>query len=772
MINTPAIYKKEMLKPYRNPTYVQVDIGVVNNEAQRAPTQCSASAFPDPVYIDLNNPYGVYTPLAMWDQKGMYVSGEQYMYSRVGWALHNYGWISSQVSDDQGNFVDGDKPTITVKFSLPQSIYGVTYTFDQVLHVVAKKVTVQAYHGDSLVETKSFTNTEEKVEWFNVLSFNDITKLVIIFDSLNMPGKHLRVAQTVMGIGFTFDKDEIEDTDLQVSVDPLSGDLPSYSFTLTLNNRYNTFDFEDPDNLLWFIKDRQKLQVTYTQMCAKEDGSGLEPVRIPGGIYIVNEPPEVNESTAVIKAVSILDYLDFQSDGTSYLSSPVSLADLATARMNSFNKWYLPLGIDLEYQLDSSLANIMTTGILPPMSGREELQYIANAAMVTLYVSRDNKIIFRSAVKATANLTSENGAKVSRNDGILEGQVSPGNFAAWPMPYFYVEGTDYLFPVVGTGDVNTGYISAAPADTSGVFRESSRPKFTVKYSGRTDVVDLTMHTAVSGIKRARLVGYLLDDVVITQEVTANTDSLDFVFEGVISSVDRVEITVLEIFAPSGYLIVKHIDALKVTNYTLLRSNTSGDPTTTVLNPLSAVQVVVYQYTPETEEVEIARETYHLEAQQSMIARFDFNEMYADINFTVSEGRAPSDFQSASYIEISIVNASDAPINPEVVVKGKKVVTSTSTYTLQIRDEGGVEKVDNPLITSLNHAAQVAEWIAKYAQAPKKYTVPFRGDTSLEALDLVYYETKRGTTPLTTITEMDLQVGLGMSGSLTLKEVGD
>ena len=107
---------------------------------------------------------------------------------------------------------------------------------------------------------------------------------------------------------------------------------------------------------------------------------------------------------------------------------------------------------------------------------------------------------------------------------------------------------------------------------------------------------------------------------------------------------------------------------------------------------------------------------------------------------------------------------------KLTISGYKIDVSSYTYEYFIQQNGSVEVIDNPLVTTEEHAKQLAQWVADFAAYPKQYTVPYRGDPSVEPMDFIKYETRDRTTPITLVTGYTLNVGQGMDGSFTLKEV--
>lgn len=760
MQNTPALYKSELKKTCRRPSYVQVYIGIVNYQAQRSYALTSQSLLDN--HGDLNNPIGELIPLATWEYNRVAVDGSQY-FMAYDYRMMRYGFISKALSDNSGNFAEADKPTITYDFSTAQDIYGVTLYMDDTYGTVATELTVDGYLDNVITESQSFTNTNNEPTWILTLSFSSIDKLVITVNKLSKPKQHLHIHKTLMGIGLSFNNYDITNTDLSVTTDPLSGAIPSYSFKLTLNNVFNRFNFEDPDNFIWFVQNRQKLNVSYGQEI--ENG---EIVWLKGGTYIVNEPPIVNETTAEINAGSVFEFLDFDFDGTALPAAPQDLYSLIENVFRNANKWYMPPGIKLTYVLDNGMKSIFTSAPLPKAEVKQVLQYIANAAMCSIYIDRDSNIIFKSAYIPSVTLETTQGIYYSSNVGILEGQVSSSNYARWSDKFITVAGLDYFAPTVGDTDsyLKTGYVSSNISDTTGYL--APIPTLTITYTAATNVSNLTIVSDVAIIKQMSIFGYRGDTIVFEDSVTATDRTL--VYPDIILNVDKLVINVIQIDLPNAPLIIKRIDSTERTNYLLNRVATAGEPETTILNPLRAVNVQVYKYVKQTTLETLDTVTVYCAPQSNTLARIEFTEPVAVTEITVSEGRLATSGSTAYVTEASISNFGDTGFNSTVTVKGYKINVTQETYVHTIQSNGYVETVDNPLITTKEHAEKIAKWIESYSAYPKQYTVPYRGDPSIDAMDFIRYETKSHTTPLTLVTEYNLSVGQGMSGSLVLKEV--
>lgn len=764
MLETSQAYNDEMLKTYRQPTTAKVVIGVVEEETK------SGDITPPDLLVAQNTEYmtDATTPveqLCTWESQRFTADGEQKFIADGNLVEHRYGFISKQLVDINGDFRSDSIPELTVSWSKILELYGFSLVFDTKYGAVAKQIQVQAIVNSEVIETKTITNTNKDVIWTCIVGFDKCDSIKIKFLSLYNPGQHLHLERMVIGVSVEFNSDEITDTSLNVTTDPLSGQLPEYNFTLSLNNLYNKFNFEDPDNFIWFVKNRQKVQVTYYQTL--EDQSKEE---LDGGSYIINASPTVNETIAEIYAGSILDYLDFVIETFQFPDNPVTLYDYLTQIEEKANERYMPPGISLHFQLDSSLKNITTSAPLPYLELREVIQYIANAALCSIKVQKDSTVTFRTANIPEATLTSAGGSKYSKDTGILEGEVPWGNYAVWAYHAFKVNGQDWLD--AGTAPASdyhqVGYVSEEVSDSNGNF--TNKPVFTIVFSGTATVSNLKIVTDVTYITSMLIEGYLDNELTFSTTVTPN--SQEYILGATIYDVDKIVITVNSININNAPLRVKEIDVDNRAAYTLIRGNTSGEPETTLLSTLRAVQVQVYSYSKRNTVEEIISQNITVPPQSNISAIYTFTEPGVVTNVTSNNpGVTVTYNNSGAYsVNVQLQNSSNAASSAKLTISGYKIDVSSYTYEYFIQQNGSVEVIDNPLVTTEEHAKQLAQWVADFAAYPKQYTVPYRGDPSVEPMDFIKYETRDRTTPITLVTGYTLNVGQGMDGSFTLKEV--
>ena len=143
-------------------------------------------------------------------------------------------------------------------------------------------------------------------------------------------------------------------------------------------------------------------------------------------------------------------------------------------------------------------------------------------------------------------------------------------------------------------------------------------------------------------------------------------------------------------------------------------------------------------------------------------------------------------------EIS-VSADSANVNAEIIEKSSYMVVvkfkkSTSAkeeftykvsgkkYTIDIFQEKSIYNAhgeemlwNNPLISNIEHAKDVKDWIATHFLGDVEYEISWRGDPRIDAGDLIYLELKNRDTALTKIYQNTLNFNGAWSSVLKARK---
>ena len=170
----------------------------------------------------------------------------------------------------------------------------------------------------------------------------------------------------------------------------------------------------------------------------------------------------------------------------------------------------------------------------------------------------------------------------------------------------------------------------------------------------------------------------------------------------------------------------------------------GDPEITIHDRLRSVSVGVYHYVPRSSAETVGTGEYTLSGVN--VLRIKYNTNYATgVSATVSGATLTSARYYASYA-ILTVTASESGATVKVTLSGK-VIDSTVSYIETYRNisiaDGMDVTIDNPLITSTDHAQRVAEYVKNYYLRRNEYKISYLGYPQLVAGDKIDLSTIYG-----------------------------
>lgn len=163
----------------------------------------------------------------------------------------NIGWWSQQISGANGVFAN----PIILTLSASDSHYnssGISLTFDTYNNVYSTSINVKWYDNATLLADSDFSPDSafyfcsKKVEGYN--------KIVIQFNSINMPFNRLKVRAIDYGMKITFYGDELKSAKIIQEIDPLSSQIS-----------INTCDFEicSKRQIEYSFQERQSVEVYF-----------------------------------------------------------------------------------------------------------------------------------------------------------------------------------------------------------------------------------------------------------------------------------------------------------------------------------------------------------------------------------------------------------------------------------------------------------------------------------------------------------------------------
>lgn len=189
----------------------------------------------------------------------------------------------------------------------------------------------------------------------------------------------------------------------------------------------------------------------------------------------------------------------------------------------------------------------------------------------------------------------------------------------------------------------------------------------------------------------------------------------------------------------------------------------GDPEISIQDQLRSLSVGVYTYTARSATENIGSANYTLSGVNVLTVKYK-TDYATGVTATVSGATLTSAVYYASYAVLTVTAGTNAAVT--VTLSGT-VIDQTITYIETYRDsvvtDGKDVTIENPFITSVAHAQQVAAYVLEYYLKRNAYTVPYLGYPQLEAGDSINLETVYGSGDVD-ITENTIKFNGGWEGT--------
>ncbi len=729
-------YKVHMKEALRNHSYMRVTIGLINQLAQ-------ASA-----YVPDKENYTYYSsfkmPLDNYEVKELYATCDQ-DYTAVDDSMYFLPRERADVVLNQGLVSKDLLGPIEIRFPIEYDIKGLTIEFGK------------AYPVDFVIESDNNTVAiKGNIDGHFVTEeiFNGATFLRFTPSTMINGQSRLRIHMVTMGIGVYFDSRKILSATKREHISPIMEELPTIDFNLTVNNKDRAFDVENVNSSVNFLEIGQDITVLYGQEL--DDGS-VE--WFPGATVQLKEWSADDEQME-FSATDRFDGMDGTFYKGLYRSEGISLYDLAAdvfsdVKVDSRSYW-----------IDPYLKTVKVSNPMPVVSHKEALQLIANAGRCILYQDRGGSIFLRSSFIPDMAADAEDGTEYSQAGNILK----PGKkveYASYASDFIKADASQY-FITEQVPYLDTGYVSQAMSREDGTFIEN--PRVTVQLEafftcfgvqflfGGNPPEEFVIHTS--------LFGELVENIAIREISQETIVSREF------KTFDRMEIEFTKAL-PLNRILLDYIGFGDVTDYHLEYGHElTKTPKGIQQAKVRELQVIRTIYNQAGENKELAKETIVVTPAEN---RYTFYFSNAAYNLTCAltepqEGQSATIVESSNYyatVEITGVTGA-----VEAVLTGREYTTSQAKVSRTLNPTGSLEIWENPLVSDMIHAADLADWIGNYMKADREYELQYRGEPRIDANDLAFLENRYIPDMLIRIYDHTLKFNGALSGSIKARRYMD
>jgi hypothetical protein len=737
MQEASAAYKSIMRQKYRNQlSYMRVTIGLINQEAQ-------ASAYvPEPenyaYYSNLKRPLDNYMPDALYvtcDQDYTTTDGTMYFLPRK----------KEDVILNQGIVSKGLLGPIEIRFPLPYDIKGLTIEFGK-----AFPVNFRIESDNNTVDIAGNAAGHYVTEEI----FTAATYLRFVPMKMVNGQSRFRILQITMGIGIYFDSRKILSATKKEHISPISEELPTIDLDVTVRNKDRAYDVENKESTINFLEIGQTVEALYGR--EMDDGT-VE--WIPGTMLSLKDW-SADDEKMTFSASDCFDWMDGTYYRGIYRPEGISLYDLAA-------DVFQDAGVDERaYWIDPYLMSVKVNNPMPAVAHKEALQIIANAGRCIIYQNRTGKIYFRSNFIPDMTASAEDETQYSKVENI----ITPGKkdeYVTYAADFIKADGTQFFLPEQKPW-LNTGYVSQEISEEDGNFK--NHPRVTLQLEAAFTCFGILMQFGGNPPTEFILHSYLYG--VAIENITIDDISQETIISREFKTFDRLEIEFISAY-PHNRILLDYVGFGDVTDYHLdYGYELTSTPKGIQLEKVRELQIVRTLYNQNDEVQELINESISVTQEDNCYTFYFTNPSY-DFSCALIE---PQDGQTATIINCSCYSATVeiTGVNGActVSITGREYIITKAHVSRRLNPTGSLEVWENPLVSDVGHAGDLAEWIGNYLQADREYELKYRGEPRLDANDLAYLENKYVPDLLVRVFDHTLKYNGGLSGTIKARRYMD
>lgn len=700
-------YKKSMKAPLRERGYIMLSFGVVNQEAQ-AKAEVSDGDFT--YYSNEDNLFKEH------DDSLVYATLEE-NFTRVDGSMYFLPRESpSALYLDTGlvgkDLVSEAQYEVTIDLNIKATDFrGITINFGENYPTDFDFVTDKGQVVEFRDNDQAVFSTEEVLE--------SVTTLTLVIYQMKNPQSRLRIYSFRFGYGLIYENDSVLSSSLESYVSPIGSDIPQIDFTVTLKNYDKYFNVDNPKSAINFLETGQEMEIFYGYQLP--DGGGIEWVR---GNHLLCSEWESDDYTATIRCQDVFRTMDSEYYKGMYVGTGKSYYDLALEVLQDAGQ--------TDYYIDPRLKNLYSKNPLPRVQHKEALQIIANACRCTLSQTRYGTIQIKSNFIPEAAASSNGETDYSNVKNILNTDTK-SEYATLATNYTTADGKMYFLPRTASArTLNTGFVSNEQSDGEGKFTTNPIVTIVQEAACMYHGVKFTFGNALpSGIViRTYNNGDLVTEYGVEEEMERVLVILyDF------DDFDTMQIEFTGTAEPYNRIVLNNFAFGDVTDFTMERMDMTSSPKAIKQELVKEVIVPCYSYQEGTSEETLVSEEITVTAGD--VETFFVGEPSYNFRATLNEGNSGVTITDWGNYYVTLKFSQTGTFRLEVLGYRYKIVERYATKSLNLR--GKTVKWENPMISDMEMAQDLADWLGDYYSAGIEYEYSTRGNPEIDANDIVYQE---------------------------------
>ena len=733
-------YKEGMKSSLRERAYIMLSFGLINQEAQaKASVEDGDFAY----YANAKNVLGEKsddTVYATLEENFTKVDGSMFFLPRENQSgvYLDTGIISDKLLTEaifeltiNLNIVATDFKGITINF-------GENYPVD--FDMVSSSGQVIEFRGNTQAEF----STEEVL--------TNTTQVKLVFYTMKNPQSRVRIYSIRFGYGLVYYNQDVMSSSLESYVSPIGADVPQIDFSVQLKNYDHYFNVDNPKSAINFLETGQEMEIYYGYQIP-ETGE-IEWIR---GNRLLCSEWESDDYTATIRCQDIFRNMDSEYYKGMYDSAGVSYYELT-------EKVLQDAGLT-DYYIDPQLRTLFTRNPMPKVQHKEALQIIANACRCVLSQTRYGTIQIKSNFVPEASASAKTQAAYSNADKIMDNTVKD-EYASLNTNYTTADGKMFFLPRNLDGKTfNTGFVSAELSDENGLF--DSNPVVTIKqevacmYYGAKFTFGNTLPAAFT------IRTYNDGQPVTEYEVGADEIERVTILHIDLDDFDTMEVEFTKTAEPYNRIVLNNFSFGDITDFTMTRNDMTSSPKAIKQELIKEVIVPCYSYQNGTQEDNLVGE--EVEVTAGNVQTFFIGEPSYGFRAALEDTEGGVTIEDWGNYYVTVRFSVTGKYRLEIYGYRYKIVERYAVKSLNNR--GKTIKWENPLISDMGMANDLAEWLGDYYASGIEYEYNTRGNPEIDVNDIVYQENEFHSDMKVNIYRQTLNFNQSFSGKVTARRVG-
>lgn len=738
MQNVSKAYKESMKSSLRERGYIMITFGLVNQEAQ-AKAAIDSGSFT--YFSNKDHLFGEHTDdtiYATMEEDFTRVDGSMFFLPRASSAdgFYDTGLVGNNLVSQAQYELTISLNTIAIDFKGITINFGENYpvSFD----LVGDENTVEFRDNDEAVFT-----TEEV--------FTNTTSIKLIVYEMKHPDNRLRVYSIRFGYGLVYYNDSVMGSTLDTYISPIGADVPQVDFSVTLKNYDHYFNIDNPKSSINYLETGQEMDIMYGYQLP--DSDTIEWVQ---GQHLLCSEWESDDNTATIRCQDVFRTMDGEYIKGMYSGNGKSYYQLAEEILAD-------AGIT-HYNIEKRLQSLFTKNPMPRVKHKEALQIISNACRCTLMQSRNGEVQIKSLI-VPATTVSSNGATDYSNPSAVLVNDEKEEYGSMATDYTVANEGMFFLPRTGTASRNTGFVSSRQSNGNGNF--STNPTLTFSFASPKAYEGVKVVFGYVLPKSMTIKTYngstLLETITVPQSEIEKETFLLHPF----AELDKIVLTFNGTQKPNNRIVVNYFSVSNLTNFTMTRKDMLSSPKAIKQELVKEVIVPCYIYQQGNREENLVYEEVEVETGDE-ITYYVQDPSYGYTPFlNEMEGLAEVIDWGNYYVTLRYLTT--GVFNLSIQGYRYKIVERYATKTLHAR--GKTVKWENPLISDMQMAQDLANWLGDYYTAGIEYEYETRGNPELDVNDIIYQENEFHDGMRVNVYRHTIKFNQAFGGKITARRIG-